>query len=199
MLISYLFTSPILFILIAGALVFSLSVHEYSHALASHLLGDSTAKSMGRLSLNPKAHLDPMGTLLLLFAGIGWGKPVPFNPMNLKNPRRDSAIIAFSGPFANFLIAFISAMIAKFLGGFVGGGLYLVVFYNLILGFFNLIPLNPLDGFKVVSGLLPQELFYQWMQMAPYGSYLLLGLVLTRTIGKILDPLVRFSLKFLGL
>ncbi|MFA6981822.1 MAG: site-2 protease family protein [Patescibacteria group bacterium] len=201
MLISYLFNNPLVFVLIAVALIISITIHEFSHALASHLLGDSTAKSMGRLSLNPKAHLDPMGTLLLLFAGIGWGKPVPFNPLNLRNPRRDSAIIAFSGPLSNFVLAILISLTLRVFGsgGMVAGFLHLVVFYNLILCFFNLIPINPLDGFKVVAGLLPQELFYQWMQFAPYGSYILLFLVLTRTIGKILDPIVGFFLRIFGL
>jgi Zn-dependent protease len=142
-----------------------------------------------------------MGTLLLLFAGIGWGKPVPFNPLNLRNPRRDSAIIAFSGPLSNFVLAILISLTLRVFGsgGMVAGFLHLVVFYNLILCFFNLIPINPLDGFKVVAGLLPQELFYQWMQFAPYGSYILLFLVLTRTIGKILDPIVGFFLRIFGL
>jgi Zn-dependent protease len=180
MLISILFTEPLLFALMAGALIVSLTIHEFSHALASNLLGDTTAKSM--------------------VAGIGWGKPVPFNPMNLKNPRRDSAIIAFSGPLSNFILAAVVALGIKVLGGgILSGFFYMVVFYNLILGFFNLIPVNPLDGFKVVAGLLPQALFYQWMQIAPFGSYILLFLVLTRTIGKILDPLVSFFLGILGL
>lgn len=199
MLIQFLFSSPLLFVLMVGALIVSITIHEFSHALASDLLGDPTARSMGRLTLNPKAHLDPIGTLLLLLTGIGWGRPVPFNPLNLKNPKRDSAIIAFSGPLSNFILAVLVSLLLRFIGGTVAGFLYMVVFYNLILGFFNLMPVNPLDGFKVVAGLLPQELFYQWMQIAPYGSYILLFLILSRTIGKILDPLVRFSLTLLGL
>jgi Zn-dependent protease len=101
--IQLLFQNPQFFVLVAVALIASISIHEFSHAFASNVLGDSTAKNMGRLTINPKAHLDPMGTVFLLLVGFGWGRPVPFNPMNLKNPKRDSALISLAGPLSNFI------------------------------------------------------------------------------------------------
>ena len=191
----------------AAALVVSLTIHEFSHAFVADKLGDPTARSLGRVTLDPRAHLDMLGTLMLVFAGIGWGRPVPFNPMYLKHPKRDSAVIALAGPFANFLLAGLLASVyhlvsysgAGFLGSLVTMFLYFTILYNLVLGFFNLIPIHPLDGFKVVNGLLPYELSLQWMQIAPYGMYLLLLLILTQSIGKMVNPLVDFGLKLLGI
>jgi Zn-dependent protease len=185
----------------AVILIFSLSVHEFSHALTADKLGDPTAKHLRRLTLDPRAHLDPLGMLFLLLFGFGWGKPVPFNPINLKNPRRDSAIIALAGPFSNILLAITFSLLIKILGtgGLIGAFLYLAVFYNLILAFFNLLPFGPLDGFKVVFGFLPPNLAVQWIQMQNFGLYILLFLVVTRSTNQILDPLVSFSLRLLGL
>src|SRR3989339_661935 len=115
MLISLLFQNPLVFLFLAVVLIVSLAIHEFAHAYASDKLGDPTAKSLGRLTLNPLAHLDPVGTLLMLVAGFGWGKPVPFNPMYLKNPKRDTAIISFAGPFANFVIALVFILLTKLL------------------------------------------------------------------------------------
>ncbi len=204
MLISLLFQNPLIFFFVATALVISLSVHEFAHAYVADKLGDPTARYLGRVTLNPKAHLDPMGTILLLVAGFGWGKPVPFNPNNLKNPKRDSALISIAGPASNFALALLLTIIFHLLpSGIIVGAiqslLFLTIFYNLILGFFNLIPIHPLDGFKVVNGILPNNLSIQWIQMAPYGMYMLLVLVLTQSISKILDPLINLSLSLLGL
>jgi len=187
-------------LLLAIALLFSLSFHEAAHAFVADKLGDPTAKMLGRLTLNPLAHLDPMGTLLLLFAGIGWGKPVPFNPTYLKNPKRDSALISFAGPFSNFLLATLFSLLIRFSGtsGFLGIFMYYMVFYNLLLGVFNLIPVHPLDGFKVVNGFLPENLSYQWLQIAPYGIWILLLLILTNTSGRFLNFFVTFGLNLLG-
>jgi Zn-dependent protease len=207
MLIGILFEQPILFLLIALALIVSISIHEFAHAYVATKLGDPTAASMGRVTLNPVAHLDPLGTALLLFAGFGWGRPVPFNPYYLKHPRRDSAIISLAGPLSNFSLALVLVGVVHLLRSFssepiltiIGGFTYLVIYYNLILGFFNLIPIHPLDGFKVVNGLLPENLSYQWMQMAPYGIFLLLLLILTNSTGKILNFFLTFVLNFFGL
>jgi Zn-dependent protease len=199
--IGLLTQSPLLFVLLAVILVISLSFHEFSHAFVAFKLGDPTAKYQRRLTLDPRAHLDPLGVLFLVLFGFGWGKPVPFNPINLKNPRRDSALIALAGPFSNLLLATVIGLVLRFsgLGGLVGTFLYLTVFYNLILAFFNLLPFGPLDGFKIVFGFLPQNLAAQWLQMQNIGLYILLFLVITRSTSQILDPLVGFSLRLLGL
>ena len=201
MLFSLFLSQPLTFLLLAAALILSLSFHEAAHAFVSNRLGDPTAKSLGRLTLNPLVHLDPLGTLLLLFAGFGWGKPVPFNPTYLKNPQRDSALISFAGPFANFMLAIVFTLIIKMVGtsGIMGSFLYLAIFYNLLLGFFNLIPLHPLDGFKVVNGFLPENLSYQWMQIAPYGIWILLLLILTGATGNFLNSFITFALNLLGI
>jgi Zn-dependent protease len=149
------------------------------------------------MTLNPLAHLDPLGTLMILLVGFGWGKPTPFDPYNLQNPKRDSALIAVSGAVLNFLMA--GAM----------SGLYLLnlslfrlelsfplvafisifVRINLLLGVFNLIPIHPLDGFKVLGGFLPRNWYYDWIQMERYGFIILLFLIFTGVIGRIIFPI----------
>lgn len=185
----------------AGVIIFSLTIHEYSHALAADKLGDPTAKYFGRLSLNPKAHLDPIGTLMMFIAGFGWGKPVPFNPANLKNPKRDSALIAFAGPASNFGMAIVCAILFQVFKSaiLIGSIFHLAVYYNLILCFFNLIPVHPLDGFKVIYGILPTNLAWQWEQAKPYGVMILIILILTKSTGILISPLVGLTSKFLGL
>ena len=113
--LNLLFQEPAFFAVILVALVISLSVHEFAHAWVSDRLGDPTARQLGRVTLNPKAHIDPLGMLLLVVAGFGWGRPVPFNPLNLKYPKRDSALIALAGPASNFMLAIITAAVLKFL------------------------------------------------------------------------------------
>ncbi len=195
-----------LFVLLFGALVVSLTIHEFAHAWAATKLGDLTAKSLGRLTLNPKSHLDTLGTFFLLFAGFGWGKPVPFNPYNLKHPKRDSALIALAGPASNILLAAALAIFYHFLT-FTGIEfldlarvfIRICIQYNLVLGIFNLIPVEPLDGFKIVNGVLPHDLSMQWLQMRPYGLIVLLVLVFTGMTEKIIVPLLAVTLRFLGL
>lgn len=192
--------SPLIFAIVLVALVISLSVHEFAHAWVSDRLGDPTARHLGRVTLNPKAHVDPLGMLLLVVAGFGWGRPVPFNPLNLKYPKRDSALIALAGPASNFILATITAVVLKFVnpGSLVEGALYLLVFYNLMLGVFNLMPFHPLDGFKIVGGLLPNNLAVQWYQMQPYGIVILVAFIFTNSFQKIVLPVVDILTKLLG-
>ncbi|MFZ2664359.1 MAG: site-2 protease family protein [Patescibacteria group bacterium] len=199
--ISLLFQSPLTFFLLAGALIISICIHEFSHAFAADRLGDPTAKYLGRLTLNPKVHLDSVGTLFLLFVGFGWGKPVPFNPLNLRNPKRDAAIISLAGPLSNFILAVILSFPLRYFGmnSLLGIFLGLTVLYNLSLGFFNLIPFGPLDGNKIVYGLLPYRLAYQWEDFQKHGTYILMFLVLTNSTEKILTPLVDTTMRMLGI
>lgn len=199
--IGLLSQDPLLFFLVVIVMVISVSIHEFSHAYAADRLGDPTAKYLKRLTIDPRAHIDPIGAIFLILFGFGWGRPVPFNPVNLKNPKRDAAFIALAGPFSNFVLASFMALLVKIfgVGGLIGGFLYLGVFYNLFLGFFNLLPFGPLDGFKIVFGFLPHNLALQWAQMESVGLYILMFLVISRSTGQILDPLVGFSLKLLGL
>jgi Zn-dependent protease len=199
MLLKLLFTDPQIFILLSFALIISISIHEFSHAFMADKLGDSTARDMGRLTINPKAHLDPMGTLLLVFIGFGWGKPVPFNPFNLKNPKRDAALISLAGPVSNLLLATLLAFVLRVvpMGEMFSMFFYFLILYNLMLGFFNLIPLGPLDGNKIVFGFLPNKLAIQWAELQRYSMFMLIFLLLTNFTDKIIGPLVDFAIKIL--
>ena len=187
-----------IFLLLAGVLIFVITIHEFAHALAATLLGDPTAKANDRLTLDPRAHLDRLGTLLLLLVGFGWGRPVPFNPDYFANPRRDSAIVSLAGPLSNFLFACIFGFFYQFFPyGVVKEVLGALVTLNLVLCFFNLIPVNPLDGFKVVWGFLPENLAHQWLDLAPYGIYILLILIFSNVTDKFISIPVNFFINIL--
>jgi Zn-dependent protease len=161
MLLSLLFNEPLFFLAWVLAVVYALTVHEFSHAFSAKLLGDDTAKLQGRLTLNPLAHIDWVGFVMLVLIGFGWGKPVPFNPYNLKNQKFGPALISLSGPISNMLSAVVFGLILRFSSGFIPSGnmllsfLSLLVMINLILAFFNLIPIPPLDGSKVLFSFFP--------------------------------------------
>ncbi len=177
------------------ALVVAITFHEFSHSLAATLLGDPTSKSQGRLTLQPLAHLDPIGSAMILFAGFGWGKPVPVNPAYLQTGARPGmAVVSLAGPLANVIVAAIAAIPIK-LGvvstGLVGFALFrgqmddvapyvigTVVFLNLLLAAFNLIPVPPLDGFKIALGVLPRDASNQFAQLERYGPMILLSLIM---------------------
>ncbi|HEX7587339.1 MAG TPA: site-2 protease family protein [Anaerolineae bacterium] len=180
---------------LAIALVLGITVHEFSHAAAATWLGDSLPRQQGRLTLAPLAHLDVMGSLMFVVGGFGWGKPVQYNPFALRaGPRSGPAIVAAAGPISNLILAILVAIPTRLLGialfsSLVGSaqpspvGLELltllrtIVFYVLVLGFFNLIPVFPLDGFTILLGLLPPELADQFEQTRQYGILLLFALV----------------------
>jgi Zn-dependent protease len=197
-----MFAQPLLFII---AFLISLSVHEAAHAWMANRLGDPTARLAGRQTLNPLAHLDPLGALLvffLLFTGspiiFGWGKPVPFDPFNLRSPRRDSALISFAGPAANLILAALLAVIVRL----TNLPLIEMIVLNITWAFFNLLPLHPLDGGKVLIGLLPQELAPKWDEILhQYGLIILIFLIFpfggTSPLFLILRPLVSLALKLL--
>jgi len=159
-LLSLLFQEPLLFFVLVGALVFTLSVHESAHAWVGDLLGDSTARRMGRLTLNPLAHLDPIGFLMILLVGFGYAKPVPYNPYNLKYPRWGPALIAAAGPLSNLIFGSVCAILYGFIEPNLGGENLLVLTFwflghiNFALMIFNLIPLPPLDGSKALLAAL---------------------------------------------
>ena len=196
MIFSIFLESPIAGLALLASIIFAITIHEAAHAFMAVKLGDDTPKAQGRLTLNPLSHLDPWGTLLIIFAGIGWGKPVVFNQFNLKNIRRDTALVAIAGPASNFLIATIISFVLKanFFDQF--GLIYFIlenfIFLNIALGVFNLIPIEPLDGFKVVSGILPPHLALQWEETKKYGIIVLVFLLLTGSVEKIVFPIVNF-------
>ncbi|MGH2472446.1 MAG: site-2 protease family protein [Candidatus Limnocylindria bacterium] len=172
---------PVGFIGFVVAIVLGITVHEFMHAYAATRLGDDTARLMGRLSLNPMAHLDPFGTLLIVLAGFGYGKPVPFNESRLRSALGVSGV-ALAGPFANLVLAALCALPLRFGGLDPLGGAYTVilesiVLWNCVLAVFNLIPIPPLDGANVVYGLLPPQQKYTWRTYQQYGPILLLLLL----------------------
>ncbi len=194
-----LFGSPTLASLISRmvALVIAFSIHEFAHAWTAYRLGDSTAKHMGRLTLNPRAHLDALGTIMVLIAGFGWAKPVPVNPRNLRyGPTAGMAIVAAAGPLSNLAMAVVFAAIwrltAPIIIWFGAGGrliptpvdlLQELVILNLVLLVFNFIPLAPLDGFSVLRGVLPRQWAYQMGQFQAYGPMILFGLLMLGYVG----------------
>ncbi len=183
-LIELLFRNPVEFVIVFGVIVLSLSIHEFAHAWAGDKLGDPTPRYQGRLTLNPLAHLDPLGTALLVLVGFGWGKPVEIDLFNLKHPVRDNALIAAAGPISNLLLALFFAITFPFIVSVTGGLQFLLeiqgflVFYNVMLACFNLVPVYPLDGSKIVLALLPKNIAIEYDQfMSKYGMFVLLALL----------------------
>jgi Zn-dependent protease len=187
-------------------LVFSLTVHEAAHAWTAHRLGDNTARDLGRISLNPIVHIDPIGTILLPLVAysthaplLGWAKPVPVRTRGLKNPRRDLMLIAAAGPASNLVLAALASIALKLLpasaaaGAFdvaspVGYLLFEAFKLNLLLAIFNMVPVPPLDGGNVLANLLPTHLAYRFEQLRPYGVFILYGLLFTGLLSKIIVP-----------
>lgn len=159
MFLDLIFTSPIIALVWVVAIFASLTFHEFSHALVAFYRGDKTAEREGRLTLNPLAHIDLFGLIPLFLFGVGWAKPVPFNPYNLKNPKWDSVMIALAGPFSNLSLAIVSAVVFRLTSGALGlynllsVFLFLFILINLFLMFFNIVPIHPLDGSKLFFAL----------------------------------------------
>lgn len=157
-------------------LLLAITFHEAAHAFVADRLGDKTPRYMGRVNLNPLSHLDPIGTLLILFAGFGWGKPVQFNPLSLRNPALGAALISVAGPLTNFLIAAVFAVLIRL--EIAPLNLWAqIAAINIMLGVFNLVPFAPLDGEKVVGGLLPRHLRDGWASIQAYGIFYLIAFI----------------------
>ena len=186
-------------------LLFSVSFHEFAHAYVAYKLGDYTAASEGRLTLNPLKHIDPWGLLAMLYLRIGWARPVPVNPYNFKNPDRDMAIVAVAGPLANLLLAYVALFLHELMifTPVVGGTLYITALLNVLLALFNLIPIPPLDGYKFLSFVIPTSLKYYYEAIRPYGPIILLILLYTTRLPVLLKEgaitVVSFMREFLTL
>ena len=191
-------SNPALAVAIIASLCVSLAiciaVHEFSHAYVASELGDRTARALGRVTLNPVKHLDPVGSVLILIAGFGWGKPVPVDPRFLRgDPRLGMALVSIAGPASNVVAAILFAVLIRLgladalipdiwifgqpLAYLVDFTLGMLVRFNLILAIFNLLPIAPLDGFKVALGLLPRDLAIPFSRTEPYGIAILIGVV----------------------
>ncbi len=169
-------------------ILYALTIHEYFHGWTANKFGDPTAKLLGRLTLNPLAHIDIMGALCFVFARFGWGKPVPINPSYFRNPRRDNMIVSFAGPASNFISAFMFGVIFQLLRSIpfiipvnIAAVLYNLlisgIIMNLSLAFFNMIPLFPLDGSHILEGLLPHSMAMKYKEVERYCPFILLGLI----------------------
>ncbi len=198
--LSTLFTNPIVFIIWAASLVIALTIHEYAHAKVADTLGDPTPRANGRVTLDPRAHLDPLGTVLILIVGFGWGRPVEFDPYNLRNPKRDTALIALAGPASNIILAIILSIVSNFFvaGSLLAGVIPLMIMINISLAIFNLVPVFPLDGEKILHGILPTELALEYSRaMHQYGTLILIMLLLpiaggTSPISALISPAISF-------
>lgn len=196
-------------IILAPPLLFSLTIHEFAHGFIASRLGDPTARDAGRLTLNPLKHLDPLGTIAFFFIKFGWAKPVPVNPSYFKNPRKDMLWVALAGPASNLAVAVASAILTK--------GIWLLatilpysaaveailvplnamliasVWINLILCIFNFLPIPPLDGSRILVGLLPDNLALSYMRMERFGFTLILILAFSGILSKLIVPIISFA------
>lgn len=164
------------------SIIVASTIHEYAHAYTAYKLGDATAKAEGRLTLNPIAHIDPIGALCMIFLRFGWSKPVPINEYNFQRRERDTALTALAGPLSNVLLLLLLAAINRIfkldLTSLIGQFLFIFASVNTVLAIFNLIPIPPLDGHKIVRGLLPKRIGYYWDNLEKYSIVLVIILLL---------------------
>jgi Zn-dependent protease len=189
-LINLLLENPLAFALLAFPLLYSVIIHEIAHGWVAFMMGDPTAKHLGRLSLNPLRHLDPIGTAMLFFVGFGWAKPVPVNFANVRPGRKGLILVSAAGITANLLLAFLAYLLLRVVAPAPQGAVSLILLsfaqINIILASFNLIPIPPLDGSKILQAFLPPHAQAFMMRLEPYGFFILIGLLLTG----VLTPLI---------
>ncbi len=191
-------------VILAPPFLFALTIHEYCHGYVASCFGDPTARTMGRLTLNPLKHLDPLGVLAFIIMKIGWAKPVPVDPRYFKNPMKDMIWVSLAGPGANILTAIASAVLAwliALLTPLLPGALLFPliqmlaasIWINIVLAIFNLLPIPPLDGSKVLVGLLPRRQADLYIKLEPFGFLILLALFYLGILQEILIPVIGFA------
>ena len=186
---------------IAGlpGLIIAMTIHEYSHARVAYALGDYTPRLQGRLTLNPMAHVDPIGLLMLFVVHFGWAKPVEINPMNFQNPRRDDILVSLAGPASNLIVSFVALIVLVLLAKMdfpLSDGLLvvfnLIIIYNINFAIFNMLPIPPLDGSHILRNLLPYELARGYEQLERYSFIFLILIIATPILHYVFVPLQRF-------
>jgi len=191
-LLQLLLQDPLTFVLLAVPLLYSIIIHELAHGWVAYVLGDSTAKDRGRLTLNPLKHLDPIGTVMLFLVGFGWAKPVPINLGYVRNQRLGLILVSSAGIVANTLFAFAAVLLMRLLAPSPEGStatlLYFLAQINIMLASFNLIPIPPLDGSKILMGFLSERLQDLFSRLEPFGFFIIIGLLYAGA----LDPVIRF-------
>ena len=190
-------------VILAPPFLFALTFHELAHGYVAWNLGDPTAKNAGRLTMNPLKHLDPLGVIAFIIMKIGWAKPVPVDPRYFKDPQKGMLLVALAGPAANVLTAIASAILVKllimvpvipmFILKPLVGMLVASVWINIMLAVFNCLPIPPLDGSRVLMGILPPRMAYSYAKMEPYGFILLLILFYAGIISKVIMPIINFA------
>ncbi len=190
-------------IILAPPFLLSLTFHELAHGYVAWKLGDPTAKNAGRLTMNPLKHLDPLGVIAFIIMKIGWAKPVPINPNYFKDPQKGMLLVALAGPAANVVLAVVSAILVKvlllvptipiFVLKPMVGMLVASVWINIMLAVFNCLPIPPLDGSKVLMGILPPQTARSYAKLEPFGFILLLALFYTGIISKVIMPIINFA------
>lgn len=180
-LIQLLFRDPLTFVLLVIPLLYSIIFHELAHGWVAYRMGDPTAKWLGRLSLDPRKHIDPFGAIALLIFGFGWAKPVPVNFLNLHDQRKGLIFVSAAGIVTNMALAFLSFLIMRLTSQFDIGPLHTLLYFmarvNIMLAAFNLIPIPPLDGSKILMGFLPVRYQYSLERLEPFGMFIILGLL----------------------
>jgi Zn-dependent protease len=190
-------------VILAPPFLFALTFHELAHGYVAWRLGDPTAKDAGRLTMNPLKHLDPLGVIAFIIMKIGWAKPVPVNPRYFKDPQKGMLLVALAGPGANIVLAVLSAILVKFLVMVPGlpmfmlkpvaGMLIASVWINIMLAVFNCLPIPPLDGSKVLMGVLPPDMARSYEKLEPFGFILLLILFYLGILSKVIMPIIAFA------
>jgi Zn-dependent protease len=203
--IELLATNPLAFFVVFPGLLFAITIHEFAHAFVADKLGDPTPRFQGRITLDPRAHLDPLGVIMILLTRFGWGKPVEFDPYNLKNPKRDTALIALAGPLSNIILAFILSVILKtglITVSWLAVGILQVLYISVVLAIFNLVPVYPLDGSKILMSFLPHEQAIEYENfMNRYGMFVLIALIIPwngiSPISSLIWPIITFVVNIL--